>query len=320
TPLFGQSLARQVAQVMAASAPNVLEVGAGSGALAADMLIALEAMGASPQCYEILELSGELRARQADTLHRCVPHLADRVRWLDALPEKFTGCIVANEVLDVMPVQLVTWRADGIFERGVGIDGAGGFTWVERPATGLLLQTAQALPIKITDGNANAYTSEICLAAHAWVSEWSHRLTHGAMLLIDYGYPQAEYYLSQRASGTVQCYYRHRAHPDLLSWPGLNDITAFVDFTAVAEAAHEAGLSVLGYITQANFLHNCGLLELLAQREPSDSADYLRAARAVHRLTGPHEMGELFKVLAIGRGALPEPLLGFMRGDRLFAL
>ena len=157
------------------------------------------------------------------------------------------------------------------------------------------------------------------MTSRGWVAEWAHSLTRGALLLIDYGYPQAEYYLPTRSTGTLQCYYRHRAHTELFSWPGLNDITAFVDFTATAQAAFDTGLDVLGYTTQASFLVNCGVLQLLEKRGPSDSADYLRAARALQRLIGPHEMGELFKVLAVGK-VIEAPLLGFARGDRTHAL
>lgn len=318
SPLFGRALAAQVQQVMAASGNRLIEVGAGTGVLACDLLEALALRDALPEYYEILELSGELRARQSETLQARVPHLANRVRWLDALPERVSGCVVANEVLDVMPVHLLTWRSEGIFERGVGFDAATGrFTWHERPADGRLLAAAQALPIECPA--AGEYFSEICLAARAWLGEWAQRLECGALLLIDYGYPQAEYYLPSRSHGTVQCYYRHHAHDQLLAWPGLNDITAFVDFTAVAEAADDAGLTVYGYTSQANFLSNCGLLELLAELGPSDAAPYIRAARAALRLIAPHEMGELFKVLMVGRG-LDEHLLGFARGDRTHAL
>lgn len=317
TPLFGQALAHQAAQIMDASARQLLEVGAGTGALAADLLRALEALDCLPETYAILELSGELRARQEENLAREVPHLAARVRWLDGLPERFAGCVIANEVLDVMPVQLAVWRADGLFERGVAWQD-GRLVWADRPADARLAAFAARLPVAAPA--SGEYVSEICPAAAAWVAEWARRLDQGAMILIDYGYPRAEYYLPHRASGTLQCYYRHRAHPDPLLWPGLNDITSFVDFTAVAEAAHDAGLTVLGYTSQASFLNNCGLLSLLAQRGPTDSADYLRAARAAQRLIAPHEMGELFKVLLVGRGELPVPLLGISRGDRLHAL
>ncbi|WP_018605450.1 class I SAM-dependent methyltransferase [Uliginosibacterium gangwonense] len=318
SPLFGRSLARQVAQVLAASMPHVIEVGAGTGLLACDLLAELEALGCTPVHYDIIELSGELRARQAENLQTKVPHLADRVRWLDALPEQFSGCLVANELLDVLPVQLVAWRQGGIFERGVIWDAAQEkFDWQDRPAAGRLLGVAESLGVESPE--EGEYLSEVCLPARAWVAEWGARLSQGALILIDYGYPQAEYYLPSRTSGTVQCYYRHRAHTDLLLWPGLNDITSFVDFTAVAEAADEAGLAVYGYTTQASFLNNCGLLALLETIGASDEAPYVRASRAALRLIAPHEMGELFKVLIIGR-EMDSRLIGLATGDRTHAL
>ncbi len=320
TPLFGQALASQVEQVMQLSAMQVIEVGAGTGLLAADLLLELERRGALPLSYGILELSAELRERQFDTLAQRTPHLAARVQWLDALPAQFSGVVVANEVLDVMPVHLVVSRADGVFERGVVLteseDGAV-FRWGDSPAEGAVLEAARALELPApAEGE---YLTEINLAGQAWMASWADRLLQGAMLLIDYGYPRAEYYLPSRSNGTLLCYYRHHAHADPFLWPGLNDITEFVDFTAMAESAYDAGLEVLGYTSQAQFLFNCGVLDCLARRGPEGSADYVRAARAAQRLTTPQEMGELFKVLAVGRG-IDVALLGFARGDRLHTL
>ncbi|WBL63861.1 class I SAM-dependent methyltransferase [Thauera sp. WB-2] len=321
TPLFGQALATQVEQGMRASALALIEVGAGTGLLAADMLLELERRACLPDTYEILELSGELRERQFDTLATRVPHLASRVRWLDALPDRFAGVVVANEVLDVMPVHLVVSRAQGLFERGVAlaadVPGASRLCWADRPASGAVLAGAQALDLPVPE--QGEYVTELNLAGNAWVAAWAERIERGLMLLIDYGYPRAEYYLPSRSGGTLLCYYRHHAHGDPFLWPGLNDITAFVDFTAVAEAAYGAGLDVLGYANQAQFLFNCGVLDCLERRGARESADYIRAARAAQRLTAPHEMGELFKVLALGRGVEP-PLQGFVRGDRLHTL
>jgi SAM-dependent MidA family methyltransferase len=317
TPLFGQALSVQLEQVMQASAPQVIEAGAGTGVLAADILRALESRGALPESYSILEVSGELRARQQQTLSDTVPHLLPRVSWLDRSPERFSGVVVANEVLDVMPVHLLVVRSDGIFERGVVCDADARLGWLEKPADGAVLAAAQALELPVPE--QGAYLTEVNLAARAWVKDWAERLDRGLLLMIDYGYPRAEYYLPSRSNGTLLCYHRHRAHGEPLLWPGLNDITAFVDFTSVAEAAFDAGLDVVGYTSQASFLFNCGILPLLAQRGQQDSADYIRAARAVQRLTTPQEMGELFKVLATGRG-LDKPLIGFARGDRLHAL
>ena len=320
TPLFGQALASQVEQVMQLSAMQVIEVGAGTGLLAADLLLELERRGALPLSYGILELSAELRERQFDTLAQRAPHLAARVQWLDALPAQFSGVVVANEVLDVMPVHLVVSRADGVFERGVVLtesEYGAVFRWGDSPAEGAVLEAARALELPApAEGE---YLTEINLAGQAWMASWADRLQQGAMLLIDYGYPRAEYYLPSRSNGTLLCYYRHHAHADPFLWPGLNDITEFVDFTAMAEAAYEAGLEVLGYTSQAQFLFNCGVLDCLARRGPEGSADYVRAARAAQRLTTPQEMGELFKVLAVGRG-IDVPLIGFAHGDRLHTL
>lgn len=317
TPLFGQALAVQVEDVMCLSAPGLLEIGAGTGLLAADLLLELEHRAALPERYAILELSGELRARQQETLNGKVPHLAQRVCWLDRLPSRFEGAIVANEVLDVMPLHVVVSRPEGLFERGVTVDDQGHLRWADRPATGAIRHAAEALDLPRPE--VGEYVTELNLAARAWVSDWSERLERGALLLVDYGYPRAEYYLPSRSSGTLLCYYRHHAHADPFLWPGLNDITAFIDFTSIAEAAHDAGLDVLGYASQASFLFNCGILEALERRRPEGSADYIRAARAVQRLTTPQEMGELFKVLALGKG-MSGRLIGFRRGDRLHTL
>ncbi|HZV54616.1 MAG TPA: SAM-dependent methyltransferase [Rhodocyclaceae bacterium] len=312
TPLFGQTLATQVGQIMAASKPVVLEVGAGSGRLAADMLPALAATGQLPERYLILELSGELRARQCDTLLAAIPGLTDRVEWLDCLPEQFSGCVLANELLDAMPVHTVAWRESGLMERGVVLQG-GRFAWADRPAPAILASAAAALPVSAP------FESEIGMAASSWVAEWGRRLTTGALLLIDYGLPRHEYYHPGRDRGTLRCHYRHRAHDDPFWWPGLSDITTHVDFTVIAEAGHSAGLEILGYTNQASFLINCGLGEHLALRREQDETSALRAAGAVQMLISPNEMGELFKVIALGRG-MATPLSGFARGDRIHSL
>lgn len=313
TPLFGRSLARQMAQVMAQSAPVILEAGAGSGRLAADLLLALDALGCAPERYLILELSGELAARQRETVAREAPTLASRVEWLRELPDTFSGCIVANELLDAMPVHAVAWRAEGLFERGVALAVDGGFVWEERPAQGAL--AAAMAQLDATPPHAG----EVSLAARAWTAEWGRRLAKGALILIDYGLPGRELYHPQRGSGTLRCHYRQRAHDEPFWWPGLSDITTHVDFTAVAEAGYAAGLDVLGYTSQANFLMNCDFGELLAERQAAGGDAAAKALGAAQFLLSANEMGELFKVIALGRG-LSEPLLGFARGDRLHAL
>ncbi len=314
TPLFGQTLARQVAQILAVlPASTLLEVGAGSGRLAADLLLALEVLNHLPERYAILELSGELRARQQQTIEAAAPHLAPRVVWLDALPEHFTGCVVANELLDALPTHAVAWREAGPMERGVVLTEAG-FDWAERPAHGPLAAAMASLPV-----DTAPFASELSLATRHWVSEWGYRLVQGALLLIDYGLPCHELYHPQRSHGTLRCHYRQRAHDNPFWWPGLSDITSHVDFTAVAEAGFEAGLDVLGYTSQSSFLINCGLGKLLMARQEAGGEQALRANGAVQTLIAPGEMGELFKVIALGRG-VDLPLLGFTRGDRRHAL
>ena len=314
TPLFGQALARQIAQIMRASSAVVMEAGAGSGKLAADLLLALDALGCRPEQYQILELSGELQARQHETIASLAPQFLSRVRWLDELPSSFSGCILGNELLDAMPTHKVTWREDGIREIGVSLDADGRFTYAERTAEVHLAALAAALDVSAP------YRSEIGLAARSWVSEMTRRLHSGALLLIDYGLPRHEYYHPQRDGGTIRCHYRQRTHDDPFWWPGLSDITAHIDFTAVAEAAHDASANVAGYTTQAAFLMNCGIADLLAARQQSDDAAAIaRATGALNLILSPNEMGELFKVIALTKN-ISAALLGFARSDRTHTL
>jgi len=297
--LYARTLARQVAELLEPG-EAILEFGAGSGALAEALIAEL-----SPERYLILETSAELRARQE-------ARLGARARWLERLPERFRGVMLASEVADAMPVHAVAWRAGGVYERGVAeVDGKLG--WAERPAAGELLAAARALEVPLP------YESEIGLVARAWMKLLAARLERGALLVIDYGFPRREYYHPQRSMGTLMCHYRHRAHGDPFFHPGLQDITAHVDFSALARAAVEGGLEVLGYASQAQFLVNCGITELLEQENPDDPKRYLPAASAAQKLLLPSEMGELFKVLAAGRG-VQAPLLGFASGDRRHAL
>lgn len=316
SPLFSQTLAAQAEQIMAQSAPQIIEVGAGSGRLAADLLLELEARGSLPERYAILDLSGELRVRQHDTLKQSAPHLLDRVDWLEQLPEQFEGLVLANELLDALPVHLVVWGTAedpaAVLERGVSWSGEE-FVWRDRPATGRLLERAQALAAEFA--LPTGYLSEIGLAASDWTAVWAGILQQGALLLIDYGFPRHEFYHPQRERGTLMCHYRHRAHGEPFYLPGLQDITAHVDFTAIVESGFDAGLDFLGYTAQAAFLLNCGLSELIARIPVEDSARYLPQAQAAQKLLSPAEMGELFKVIALGKG-IEQPLLGFTQGDR----
>ncbi|MBS1227623.1 MAG: hypothetical protein H6R17_900 [Proteobacteria bacterium] len=317
---FASTVAAQAAQIMAASAMQIIEVGAGSGRLAADLLLELEQRGALPERYAILELSGELRERQRATLGERAPQLIDRVVWLDALPERFDGLVLANELLDALPVQLVVWGSEddeqAIFERGVGVL-HGEFIWVDRPASGRLLERAQQLgeALSAEAPLPPGYLSEVGLAAADWTASWAKIIGRGALLLFDYGFPRHEFYHPQRSSGTLMCHYRHHAHGEPFFLPGLQDITAHVDFTAIVEAGFDAGLEFLGYTTQATFLINCGLTDVLARIPADDLARYLPQSQAAQKLISPAEMGELFKVVALGKG-IAVPLLGFARGDR----
>ncbi len=304
TPLFAQALAAQLAPLLQQSAPEILEFGAGSGALAHDLLAALQARGVTDVRYAIVEVSPDLRARQQQRL------AGWPVRWLDALPAVFSGVMLANEVLDVLPVQVFVKTADGVAERGVTLrDGA--LAYADRPADDRLRAAVEAIEAACGE-LPPGYASEVCPQAQAWMTSVAACLQRGALIVIDYGFPRREFYHPQRLMGTLMCHYRHHAHADPLWLPGLNDITAHVDFTAAAQAAHEAGLDVLGYTSQAHFLINCGLLERLADAPPA-------ARGAVQRLLSEAEMGELFKVLAVGRG-LDAPLAGFARGDRTHTL
>jgi len=313
SPLFGRTLARQVAEIMASSAPHTLELGAGSGKLAADMLGELERLGSLPDSYAILEVSADLRARQQVLLKTRLPHLRERVHWLDALPEKFSGMIIANEVLDALPVHLVHWRDSALTERGVATSD-NGFIWQERTiADAALLHAAQQ--INVQDG----YVSEICLAARGLVNSLANCLEQGALLLIDYGFGAREFYHPQRSSGTLMCHYRHHAHDDPFYLPGLQDITAHVNFTDIAECGIDAGLELLGYTSQAFFLLNCGITELMKDVSPENLRDYLPLSAQLQKLTSPAEMGELFKVIALGK-EMANPLAGFARGDLMRSL
>lgn len=312
SPLFAQCLARQLADILEAAPGDVLELGAGSGALAADLLAALAALGRAPERYAILEVSAELRERQRALIEQRAGVLARRVQWLEDIPDAFSGAVVANEVLDAVPTHLVRVEGGTIEEIGVTV-AAEVFALAPKPAAGELLEAARALALP--DG----YTTEINLASRALTTRLARALDRGAIVLIDYGFGAAEYYHPQRSSGTLMCHYRHRAHGDALALPGLQDITAHVDFTSIAAAGADAGLQVLGYASQAQFLVNTGITELLAETPASDARVYAPLAAQAQTLLSPAEMGELFKVLALGRG-VPLPLRGFARGDRTHTL
>ncbi|WP_426340926.1 class I SAM-dependent methyltransferase [Pseudoduganella sp. S-14] len=316
--LFGQSLAHVAAAIMDQSAPHILEFGAGTGKLARDILTEAAQAGIVVESYSIVELSGELRARQQELL-RAFP----QVRWLDALPESFEGAVFGNEVLDAMPVDVVTLADNGWQSLHVAAqaDEAGGarFAWHPVAAGAALLAQierqipdAQALPV--------GYVTEVHGAGCGFMATLAGMLAkgQGAAFLFDYGFPAREYYLGDRATGTLMCHYRHHAHAEPFYLPGLQDITAHVDFTAMALAAQEAGAEVMAYNSQAGFLIGAGIGELMQRFDPADALHYLPHANALQKLLSPAEMGELFKVLVIGHGIeLPGQLLRSDRSHRL---
>jgi SAM-dependent MidA family methyltransferase len=302
--LFGATLAKQVSQVLHATGGDVLEFGAGSGKLARDLLRALGKLGCKPRQYLILEPSPDLRERQQALLHKAFPEVRSGISWIDGMPEKFTGAMIANEVLDAMPIDLVAWQADGIHQRGVTVSGDR-FAWQDRMlGPGPLLDHARSVDVR------PGYVSEIHLAGTAFVRSLGDSLQHGVVLLIDYGFLAHEYYHPDRSTGTLMCHYRHRAHTDPFFLPGAQDITAHVNFTAMINAAQSVGLDVEGCTTQAKFLIACGITDCLTETDPANAAQYLPLANQAQRLLSPAEMGELFKVLALGRG-IDFPLLGF---------
>jgi SAM-dependent MidA family methyltransferase len=310
SPLFGRTLARQLAELLAEDIPDLIELGAGSGALAAVLLAELAALNRLPQRYLILEISADLRQRQQAHLAATVPQLADRVSWLDRLPDQFQAIVIGNEVLDALPVHRVRLDHGGIEEIGV-IANDDHFAWDYRPAPDTLQQAISA------KGLPDDYETEINLAGPALIHSLAQGLNRGALLFIDYGFPAHEFFHPQRNRGTLMCHYRHQSHADPFLWPGLQDITAHVDFSAVARAGND--LDLLGYTGQAQFLINCGITELLAAVPAADTLRYAPLAAQAQQLLSPAEMGELFKVIALGRG-ITGPLSGFRRGDRSHTL
>ncbi len=314
SPLFGAALAQPVASLLAQTKPQIIEFGAGSGKLARDLLSELARLGVTVERYAILELSGELRARQQQML-KSFP----QVEWLDHLPDVFSGVAIGNEVLDAMPVNLISKTARGWREVGIALE-SGRFVYQERKADAALLAQI-AVQIPDADTLPEAYLTEVHPQATGFMHSVAAMLSAGeagAGLFIDYGFPAREYYLPDRAGGTLMCHYRHNAHTDPFWLPGLQDSTAHVDFSAMALAAEEAGLDLLAYLNQAAFLLAAGIGELLLRTPPEDAGRYLPQSNAVQKLLSPAEMGELFKVLIVGKNVdLPEAIERSDRSHRL---
>ncbi len=323
SPLFSQCLANQCLQVLEQlDKGSILEFGAGSGKMAADVLLHLETKGWLPERYYILDLSPELKALQLTTLEARCPHLLHHVQWLSVLPEDFSGVIVANEVLDAMPVELFNIENGAAYQQHVCIEGDD-FKLVSKEVSGQksgFNQTVYKLSDIISDSfqykNASKqkYSSEFNPNIDAWVQQLENTLVQGLILLIDYGYTRKEYYHSDRNSGTLICHYQHLVHQDFFWHPGLQDITANVDFTHVAEAADNNGLSVAGFTSQAAFLTGCGLEELFVDKLTKDPEQQYPLAQQVRTLSLPSEMGERFKVIALGK-KFDENLIGFSTMD-----
>lgn len=319
SPWFGRTLALAVSDVLShCSEKNILEFGAGSGALAAQIL---ESLDDSSVKYFILEVSSDLKELQQQSLSA----YADRVVWLEQLPESFVGCVIANEVLDSMPVRLyiyddeeklkerhVTLRPTSTSEEEtVATQPQNLFTWADEEVTAERLADGIERMPKIA-----GYSSEFNQQARAWIRSLGEWLKQGAAIIIDYGFPAAEYYHPQRAQGTLMCHFRHHAHPDVLSLPGIQDITAHVDFSAIADEAVKAGLELAGYTSQANFLINCGMLDLLSTLDPEDVENYALHIGPVQKLLSESEMGELFKVMILSKELQGFCPIGFSHADR----
>ena len=315
SPLYSQCIANQCAEILPKVGGGVLELGAGSGIMAAYILLELEKQDQLPEKYFILDLSPDLIQRQQQTLQKHVPHLFERVEWLTRLPTEFDGVIIANEVLDAMPVSVFTQHEDNVYEHHV-INENNKLLEQLKPANKKLKQ--QVLSLNIPE-DATPYTSELNPKIEPWLKSLSDSLKTGVILLVDYGYPRSEYYLPERNKGTLICHYQHLVNEAPLYYPGLQDITASVDFTAVAEAADTAGLTVAGFTTQAGFLANAGLEKYFMQALDHNPDDQYKLAQQVRILSLPSEMGERFKFIALSKFYDAE-LLGFSDLDQRYRL
>ena len=320
SPMFGQCIANQVSEILlnlrntSGEEVYIIEFGAGSGVLAADVLLQLESIESLPDQYLILELSAELQQRQKETIRSKAPHLFELVQWLDRLPDDVTNAvIVANEVLDAMPVECFKVMANGIETLTIGFDND---ELVSRyaPAAAEMIEkistTEQRSEISFSDN----YASEFNLAISGWLAGIESVIKNAVIFLIDYGYNEREYFHPDRVNGTLMCYYQHRAHENFLWWPGMQDITAFVNFTDVAYSAVDLGMNVSGYTTQAAFLLANGLSELHESQVTDDVKQQVKLSQQIKTLTLPSEMGDRFKVMALTKN-YDEPLHGFAMLD-----
>ena len=314
--LFTKCLARQCLQIITETRqPVIIEIGPGTGVMMCDLLQTLEEKNALPEKYMVLETGADLRYRQQKLVRSRIPHLESRIEWLDSLPEDtFNGIIIGNEVIDAMPVHRLIFQNGKFNELCVVLDN-GKLDWIVKSAEDPLQSRVQTILSDYIPGLPEGYRTEMNLQIESWIASLAKLLERGVMLFIDYGYPRHEYYHPQRTDGTLLCHYRHYVHSDPFFHPGLQDITASVDFTTVAEAADHAGLRVTGYTTQAHFLMNCGLEEVMNENDLISSQDRAELGRQARLLTMPGEMGERFKVIALNRN-LDVPLTGFQHFDQ----
>ena len=308
TPLFGLTLARQVASLLPQTAGNIYEFGAGTGELAVSLLTGLDSSLFNN--YFIVDVSPELKQRQHDLIATHHPDLLHKISWLDTLPATLDGIIIGNEVLDAMPCEVLRWQEEGILQMGVAIENEQ-FVWQTRPIQDATLeQTAHRIQPQTLP-----YTSELHTNQAAFIATLAHKLERGAIIMVDYGFDEAQYYHAQRSMGTLIGHYRHHVVDDPFFWPGLMDLTCHVNFTAIAQAAVDHGLDLIGYTSQAHFLFNLGITDvLLAQHPNPNSKAYLQDAAHLQKLVAPHEMGELFKVIALGKN-IDVDWQGFIAGD-----
>jgi len=322
SPLFGKILANQVCTVLEqipdVALRSILEIGAGSGALAVDLLQQLEALNSLPSRYFILDVSPDLQQRQLAAIESAMPHFVDKVEWLSGWPENLCGAIVANEVLDAMPVERFV-KCDGQVVRQTVTATDDGFAWASMPAPDILTDAVNAIEADIGQEFPDGYESEVSLGAAQWLSDLANSLQIGFVFLFDYGVSQREYYASDRCNGWLRCHFRHHAHSDPLIYPGIQDLTAWVDFTRVANAAYDSGLQIAGYVNQGQFLLQGGLMRELEDiaRMPTDAQ--IALSQQVKLLTMPGEMGENFKCLGLSKGAIDAPEL-FSLSDRSHTL
>ena len=314
SPLFAQTLSNQIAQILRETNGNILELGAGTGKLAADILLTLAQLDVLPTKYFIMEVSDHLRQVQLETLQKKLPQaLMQRVEWLNVLPTAFHGVVIGNEVLDAIPVHIAHVTQQGLCERGVVVEREA-FAWLDRPLT------EQRLFDTVSQHNlTEGYITEFCPAASGLITSLADMLQHGIILMIDYGFSAREYYHPQRNQGTLMCHYQHYSHIEPLINVGLQDITAHVDFTSIAHAGVNNGVELSGFCGQAQFLMNCGILDVMSQVSPHDMARYAPLAAAAQKLLSPAEMGDLFKVIAFSKN-METPLIGFVSGDKSHTL